>query len=64
MRKAGCDSAVVCATSPYSRRIFEKMGMELMSELPYKDIEIQGEFPYKDIVFHSISSHRMKIKMQ
>lgn len=48
-----CDCVCSVATSPFSERIFEKLGMRNVSRLKWKDVEIPGEDqqrPYFDRV--------------
>ena len=61
MRMAKCDAMFVYATSGISRRIFEKLGMELFKEEVYKDIVIDGDRPYQNVEFESVSSFYMKV---
>jgi len=45
---AGCDSAFVTATSPYTAKIFRKLDMTQFRQLTWKSISFDGHFPCRD----------------
>ena len=43
-RKMGCDTAFVLATGIGSQKSFEKVGFQVINEIPYEDVrDVNGE---------------------
>ena len=63
-RLAGCDGAYVTATNGFTRRIFNKKGMEEVRSLEWDKVEFKGELicAGKDFGSDKISSHFMELK--
>ena len=49
------------ATNDHSRKIFDRMGMEVMSEMDWADIQIQGQRPFTGTASKAVSSHYGKL---
>ena len=57
----GCTGTMVIASNNHSRKIFDRLGMDVMKEMNWEDIEIEGKRPFTGTKSKSISSHYMKI---
>ena len=64
-KSINCDSSIVIATHPHSRKIFEQLGMDTIKYVDYKYVVVEGKRPYFNANYNNskgISSHYMKLK--
>ena len=60
-RKAGCHGASAVATSDYSRKIFNKIGMEEIGSRQWADISFDGKRIFAKTESEKLTSHYIKL---
>ena len=61
-KKSKCDGATVLATNDYTRKIFNKIGMEVVASKQWKDCIFGGKRLFKDVKSEMVTSHFIKLE--
>ena len=61
-RKSKCDGASVLATNDYTRKIFNKIGMEVVASKQWKDCIFGGKRLFEDVKSEMVTSHFIKLE--
>ena len=60
-QEARCSAAIVLATNDFSRRIFEKVGFELIQIKKWEDCIYNGEPAFGNVLSKFASAHYLKL---
>ena len=61
-KKAQCDGATVLATNDYTRKIFDKVGMEVIGSKQWKDCIFGGKRLFEDVKSEKVTSHFIRLE--
>lgn len=59
-KKVGCDGAQVVATNDASIHIFRKMGMTVLKEVAWDEIEVDGKRPFVNVKSRALVNFFLK----
>jgi hypothetical protein len=60
-KKAHCNAATVLATNDYSRKIFVKLGFEILASKAWQDCIYNGKHAFGDVKSEMASAHYLKL---
>ena len=60
-KKANCDIATVLASSNYSRKIFNNLGMDTFAKMDWNEMVYEGKVAFKNVDSDFITTHCIKL---
>ena len=60
-KKSQCDGAIVLATNDYTRKIFNKIGMEVVATKQWKDCVFGGKKLFEEVKSEMVTSHFIRL---